>query len=189
MTEKLKYKVGDKVLVELEIDRVDDTDYPYRLIYTEIDECVTWMSESKLDRIAVHLPQKPKVTQAVMDYYLKHKDKNWSIEEYLNIRNTPDEIDDWLFFTEDNLKNQHALATLIAYGPEAVEVEKEKMYRVRIKDNLVVGDTLTKNPTSLMFTFSISDGSDNEIFTKNELEELGFGGVFDNPMFEVEEVD
>lgn len=108
MTEKLKYNVGDKVLIKAEITKIDgsdDTPYCLNLFH--------WISEEALEQRVVHLPPKPKVTQAVMEYCLKHKDKNWSIEEYLDIRNTPDEIDDWLFFTEDKLKNQHALATLV----------------------------------------------------------------------------
>lgn len=69
------------------------------------------------------------------------------------------------------------------------EVEQEIKYRVRIKDGLVIGDTLTENPITHLLTFSIGDDSDNEIFTKKELEAWGFGDVFNNSMFEVEEVE
>jgi hypothetical protein len=70
------------------------------------------------------------------------------------------------------------------------EVEKEKRYLVKIKGNikenmLVYGELLER----YFFTKSLS--LDNAIYshTQKELEEAGFGWVFDCPGVEVEEVE
>lgn len=47
MTEKLKYNVGDKVLVEMEVVSVDGTNRPYRL-ETSSGYYLDWVSEEIL---------------------------------------------------------------------------------------------------------------------------------------------
>lgn len=91
-----------------------------------------------------------------------------------------------LWFLDEEIDSFTILVNAHQFG---YEVEQEIKYRVRIKDGLVIGDTLTENPITHLFTFSIGDDSDNEIFTKKELEAWGFGDVFNNSMFEVEEVE
>ncbi|MBJ6746647.1 DUF1642 domain-containing protein [Streptococcus sp. 121] len=134
----------------------------------------------------IHLPPKPKVTQAVMDWYERDKNSNWNVNGYLN--NAPEELYEWLLYSDDVLKNQHALATLIAYGPEAVEVEKDKRYMVILKRT---NQILAKQGDSLIFTLPNPFDEENGkyLLTKQELTDAGFEGVFDNPMFEVEEVE
>lgn len=73
---------------------------------------------------------------------------------------------------------------------DGYEVEKEKRYRVKIKGNikenmLVYGELLER----YYFTKSLS--LDNAIYshTHKELEEAGFGWVFDCPGIEIEEVE
>ncbi|MBJ6745220.1 DUF1642 domain-containing protein [Streptococcus sp. 121] len=127
----------------------------------------------------IHLPPKPKVTKAVMDWYERDKNSNWNVNGYLN--NAPEELYEWLLYSDDVLKNQHALATLVTYGPEAVEVEREKRYRVK----------LTATEQYLRKFYGKYEFTDIEVdyFNKQELIEAGFEGMFDNPMFEVEEVE
>ena len=73
---------------------------------------------------------------------------------------------------------------------DGYEVEEEKRYRVKIKGNikenmLVYGELLER----YYFTKSLS--LDNAIYshTRKELEEAGFGWVFDCPGIEIEEVE
>ena len=73
---------------------------------------------------------------------------------------------------------------------DGYEVEKEKRYLVKIKGNikenmLVYGELLER----YYFTKSLS--LDNAIYshTRKELEEAGFGWVFDCPGIEIEEVE
>lgn len=126
MTEKQKYKVGDRMYVEGVIELVDATDSSYLLV-TEDDGMRIWIFEDYLKL----LPSKPKVTQAVMGLYEKTKDKkvDSTIRSWLVASSMPVDVEEWLF-GENHLENQHALATLIAYGPEAVEVIKKKKYIV-----------------------------------------------------------
>ena len=184
MSEELKYKVGDEVLVRAKILEADGktTRYPYLLSTSG------WLSEEDLKRSVVEVPQKPKVPQAVMDWYEETDNKiaSWYIAEWLNDDGMPQHIHKWLY-GENHLDNQHALATLIAYGPEAVEVEKEKKYRVVIKP---IGHCLAKSGDNKYY-FCHQVWVDDNIagdFTKQEIIDAGFEGVFDNPMFEVEEV-
>lgn len=198
MTEKLKYNVGDKVLVEMEVVSVDGTNRPYRL-ETSSGYYLDWVSEERLEKSLVNLPPKPKVTQAMMDWYETEYNGidtvGQVIDYFVDDSLSGDEIAEWLFdFSYDKSvrsKRQHALATLIAYGPQAVEVEKEKRYRVVFKSS---GQVLAKvndrivDEVHFMFLHN-KHGIEGMCYPKQELIDAGFEGVFDNPMFEVEEVE
>ena len=70
---------------------------------------------------------------------------------------------------------------------EGYEVEKEKRYRVKF---IQTGQHLAKNifPKSEYFVIKTSAISSTNNFTRKELEEAGFGWVFDCPGIEIEEV-
>lgn len=130
-------------------------------------------------------PQKPVVPKFVADYIEFKKENNFHV--YGAMRVIEDHYDkrvpDW--FYEKNIET-FARAWLDGYT-----VEEEKRYFVRLKgvvDNLRL---LRHNlPTN---TWTI--GSEEQCFnvsrahTRKELEEAGFGEVFDSPLFEVEEVE
>lgn len=86
-----------------------------------------------------------------------------------------EEVLKWL----GNRENQETFARAWLYG---WEVEKEKRYRVKIK---TLNDYLNETETGLHF---YNDYKNNKTFTRKELEEAGFGDVFNSPLFEVEEV-
>ena len=88
-------------------------------------------------------------------------------------------------------KDIDALTTLVNMHQFGYEVEKEPRYTVRIK-----GITSKRN----CLNYFVEDGKwyiNDEVgsvavrtqHTRKELEQGGFGEVFDNPMFEVEEVE
>ena len=70
-------------------------------------------------------------------------------------------------------------------------VEKEKRYRVNVKNVRTRQGTLNRSKKSGTFIFS--NPEENNLygtkFTRKELEEAGFGEVFNSPLFEVEEVE
>lgn len=70
------------------------------------------------------------------------------------------------------------------------EVEKEKRYLVKIKGICGNHETLNREKHSNKWLFS--DREENSLyntkFTRKELEEAGFGWVFDCPGIEIEEV-
>lgn len=200
MTEKLKYKVGDKVLVPFEILEVKEGDsLPYATKRLDRDNTKGYWTKGTLESIAITLPPKPVVTQAMMDWYETEYNGidtvGQVIDYFVDDSLSGDEIAEWLFdFSYDKSvrsKRQHALATLIAYGPQAVEVEKEKRYRVVFKSS---GQVLAKvndrivDEVHFMFLHN-KHGIEGMCYPKQELIDAGFEGVFDNPMFEVEEVE
>lgn len=91
---------------------------------------------------------------------------------------------EWL--TDANNQETFARAWLDGY-----EVEKEKRYVVKVKGICGNHETLNCKKHSKKWLFS--DREDNSLYktkhTRKELEEAGFGWVFDCPGIEIEEVE
>ena len=97
----------------------------------------------------------------------------------------PEEIYDWVNEEKGNFKKLH-LACAIGY-----EVEKEKQYLVKVKNVQTRQGTLNRSKNSGVFIFS--NPEENSLydtkFTHKELENAGFGWIFDCDGVEVEEVE
>lgn len=127
-------------------------------------------------------PRKVKVPQCVADWIKECKEKGvLSLGGAIQL--PCPEIYEWLM----DWKNQELFARAWLDG---YEIEKEKQYVVKVKGNikenvLVYGELLER----YFFTKSLS--LDNAIYshTRKELEEAGFGWVFDCPGVEVTEVE
>lgn len=123
--------------------------------------------------------QKVIVPQFVADWIEKNKGSLFG----LNYDSVPSEIYDWVYEEEGNLKKLH-LACAIGYT-----VEKEKRYSVKIKgeieENLLVYGLGIKR----YFFARTYDSSKRNEHTRKELEEAGFGWVFDCEGIELEEVE
>lgn len=134
---------------------------------------------------------KPVVSQVVADWYEEHKnDLNEDIWAYLTswADTKWDEFKYWMYHTGRN----KAITTLVNMHQFGYEVEKEARYTVRIKGIRV--DRGYLNCDRLPNTWSFEDDTTSldrfrVIHTRKELEKAGFGEVFDNPMFEVKEVE
>lgn len=131
---------------------------------------------------------KPVVSQCVADWYEEHKnDLNDDIWAYLTswADTKWDEFKYWMYHTGRN----KAITTLANMHQFGYEVEKEPRYTVRIKGLSEINRYLNKE-CDKEFLFADSGESEDyqTKFTRKELEEGGFGEVFDNPMFEVKEV-
>ena len=129
-------------------------------------------------------PQKPVIPQFVADWIEKNRGSLFG----LNYDSVSSEIYDWVYEEEEeegNLKKLH-LACAIGYT-----VEKEKRYYVRLKG--VVDNLRLLRHNSPTNTWTI--GSEEQCFnvsrahTRKELEEAGFGWVFDCEGIEIEEVE
>lgn len=125
-------------------------------------------------------PQPVKVPQFVADFIAEQKKLGHTLSYSIDA-SMSDIVAEWYW---DN-SELFALAWIFGY-----EVEKEKRYRVKIKGNikenmLVYGELLER----YYFTKSLS--LDNAIYshTRKELEDAGFGWVFDCPGIEIEEVE
>lgn len=137
-------------------------------------------------------PQPVKVKQFVADWYEENKDV-FEGNLYRCAYNIPsafnsaklNEFERW--FLTAGTKPFQTLVNMHQFG---YEIEEEKRYLVKIKGNikenvLVYGELLER----YFFTKSLS--LDNAIYshTRKELEEAGFGWVFDCDGVEVEEVE
>lgn len=128
-------------------------------------------------------PQKVKVPQFVADWITHSKNIGRSLFGAMSIFEENFEIKKWMQWAEN--QETFARAWLDGY-----EVEEEKRYRVKIKGNikenmLVYGKLLER----YYFTKILS--LDNAIYshTRKELEEAGFGWVFDCEGIKIEEVE
>lgn len=125
-------------------------------------------------------PQKVTVPQFVADYIKDAKYYEWDLDDafdHIAEESEESEIYEW-FYTLGNI-DVFARAWLDGY-----EVEKEKRYTVKMR--------LTKQPlfyNSLEKRLFFSLGELATQFTRKELEEVGFGWVFNCPGIEIEEVE
>ena len=121
-------------------------------------------------------PQPVKVPPSVaekIEYFKKTGD--WDLFQAMDSLFGRRETREWLEYK--NNQETFARAWLDGY-----EVEKEKRYFVKVK---ATKHYISKDGTGKIF-FSLAY---KESFTKKELEEAGFGWVFDCPGIEVEEVE
>ena len=137
------------------------------------------------DKIRQEL-NKPVIPQLVADWYEDVVDEFYIVLErlVLNYRNNTNMlICKWFLETEDALK---ILINMHQFG---YEVEKEKRYLVKLK-GIFKGCEYLNFKFGRVWTFSNEE--ENEEYrtchTKKELEEAGFGWVFDCPGIEIKEV-
>ena len=84
------------------------------------------------------------------------------------------------------LENRKRLIKAILDG---YEIEKEKRYRVKMKGHIHENILVYGYGVKRYFFSSSLEGNRRAKHTRKELEEAGFGDVFDSPLFEVEEVE
>ena len=74
---------------------------------------------------------------------------------------------------------------------DGYKIEKEKRYLVKMKNIQKSYNYLNYSKDKKMWVFSTKENLDfsKSYHTRKELEEAGFGEVFNNPLFEVEEVE
>lgn len=126
-------------------------------------------------------PQKPVVKQFVADWYEECKDNleyniwgyiyNWEQKE-------KSEFKKWLDIGRNNpiqtLINMHQFGYTVEEKRYTVKIKAVDQYLVSAKDENFLGFLTSKLRT---------------YFTRKELEDAGFGEVFNSPLFEVEEVE
>lgn len=95
------------------------------------------------------------------------------------------EFEEWL--VDDHTEPFQTLINMHQFG---YTVEKEKRYLVKMKNLRALFCYLAYIPDEGYWTFMASGGKSIVIkHTRKELEEAGFGEVFNSPLFEVEEVE
>lgn len=134
-------------------------------------------------------PQKPVVPQFVAEWIEKAK-KELSLRDLMSNSYTSFEVNGWLgeLDKDGDFKNQETFAKAVLYG---YEVEKEKRYYIRFKfiEDSYSYLTLIKHLNTWTLTEIKKDKKFRTEHTKKQLEEAGFGWVFDCPGIEIEEVE
>lgn len=148
------------------IERIERFDEPY----LKQELVLKWIEQ-------LEEPEKPVIPQFVADYIEESRFKGWDLLAsmcfVLNAKNK--KTTKWFYLGEN--KNIFALAWINGYT-----VEKEKRYLVKVK---ATKHFLARDGKMKIF-FSLGYKSR---FTRKDLEQAGFGEVFNSPLFEVEEVE
>ena len=130
-------------------------------------------------------PQKVKIPQFVADVIEDLREDSSELEQAFQSAwwYESDEFTEW--YKKKSNRNVFGLAWLGGY-----EVEKEKRYLVRLKN--IEGDIYIASGKYSESWF-LNNGKElvniRTKHTRKELEEAGFGEVFNSPLFEVEEVE
>lgn len=178
-----KFDLGTKAVWINEILNKLGSDYgtlKYKAGYEQGKFEGEWVGQQlkDADKIRQEL-NKPMIPQFVADWIEDRKTKGKSLLKSLLY--TPGKVNSWV----DDPDNQETFALAWING---YEVEQEKRYSVKIKgeveENLLVYGLGIKR----YFFTRIYDGSKRKGHTRKQLEEAGFGEVFNSPLFEVEEV-
>ena len=166
------------------IERIDKLPYVEGPIADTVTVNREWILKSieQLDE-----PQKVTVPQFVADWYEKHKN-DFEIALFRCIDHIPsvydegdlNEFEEWII--DGETKPFQTLVNMHQFG---YTVEKEKRYRVSLKN----GQPLLKAYLGKALYFSQDIAIESYKVTRKELEEAGFGEVFNSPLFEVEEVE
>lgn len=135
-------------------------------------------------------PQPVKVSPSVAVWYEINKDNLDKNIAYLCLNNWGEFINDktlfnWMSNTDNFIQ---ILVNMHQFG---YEVEEEKRYVVKVKG--VCGNHETLNCEKHSKKWLFSDREENSLYktkhTRKELEEAGFGWVFDCPGIQVQEVE
>ena len=131
-------------------------------------------------------PEKVTIPQFVADWIEKIKNE-LSLREAMSQGYAPHEVDSWLREMDQDgaCLNQEIFARAWIDG---YEVEEEKRYRVKLKSNSEEIDYLVNTKRNGLRFYSMIYTQRRE-HTRKELEEAGFGWVFDCPGIEIEEVE
>ncbi|MBF0778158.1 DUF1642 domain-containing protein [Streptococcus cuniculi] len=149
-----------------------------------IDKKVVISKDSVLELVR-QLNDRPKVKipQFVADYLEQQKQRGKKLFTALFGDNN-EAIINWL-----DMNNNEEIFTRAWL--DGYEIEQEKRYRVKFK-NLAERQlylNYDKEYDEWIFVSMLEIDTFSTSHTKDELEEAGFGGVFGNSMFEVEEVE
>lgn len=134
--------------------------------------------------------EKPVVPQYVADWYEEHKDRlDYYLWEYLVEWNyqKPCIFKDWM--ARDSMAEP--VITLINMHQFGYEVEKEKRYTVRFNNFKAIESYLKQDLVKQKYYLGDKSTSRSIVLThtRKELEDAGFGWVFDCEGIEIEEVE
>lgn len=147
------------------------------------------MSLSNAEDLYDSFFEKPVVPQYVADWYEEHKeDYDYDLWDYFTSFDyqKDDDFKEWIV-----KEGTEPIITLVNMHQFGYEVDKEKRYTVRVKGIDGYGEFLNKNLHSQRWFFASSDeiGEFRTKHSRKELEDAGFGWVFNCEGMEVKKVE
>ena len=129
--------------------------------------------------------QKPVVPQFVADWYEDNKDSfEFNVWDWIAFRDEAKKLENREFNNWINNSRKNPIQTLVNMHQYGYEVEKEKRYYVKIT---AAEQYLVRVEDENFLGFLQSRLRSK--FTRKELEDAGFGWVFDCPGIEIEEME
>lgn len=168
-------KIGQTVYVKGIITDIEEDEILDLEIHTsENNFCVN----SSDVYVSIDQP-KPVVPQCVIDWVNNSREHGYEFDEWFYYSNQPLDVYKWLNTKNKRQKELNALAlvTLIVNGPDAVTVEKEKLYTVEIPNPNRASNKAVKK----LMLFKTS--ADSPII------EIGFMGNPDSPLCKLTEAE
>ena len=155
-----------------------NTDCSYILLEVE-NELVNQLDE----------PQPVKVPQFVADWYEEHKDEfEYNVWDWLSSKSELGKIDSEFAFWLNDVDNT-PIQTLVNMHQFGYEVEEEKRYLVKMLKADFNGKIQILSFRNNSFFWSSNWESYKVHHARKELEDAGFGWVFDCEGIEIEEVE
>lgn len=192
-----KYKIGQQVAIcgfieEINIENLRDIENTTHLVINTLTRTID--ANPKYETVIIDPTSlKPLVPQYVVDWVDKSREYDYDFDEWFDCLNQSHDVYEWLNCENKRQAELNALAlvTLIVNGRDAVTVEKEPRYTVRIR-NLDDEETYL-NYDNFRETWVFYSREDTDRFrtkhTKKQLEDGCFGWVFDCEGIEVTEVE
>lgn len=147
--------------------------------YIEIDAAIKLIEQ--LDE-----PQKTVIPQFVADWYEEHKDDlEFNIWDWIKYTQEEEKIENRQFTEWLGESENKPVETLVKMKQFGYDVEEEKRYEVILCNGQSLKTVYRQGNDRLDFEKVYGD---LERFTRKQLEEDGFGWVFDCPGVEIEEV-
>ena len=169
------------------IEKIDNLQYSLSWNIPRINKEIVLDLIEQLDE-----PQKVQVPQFVADWYEANKD-DFEGNLFRCIDRMPDlfsgeelsDFEEWI--VDGHTKPFQILVNMHQFG---YTVEKEKRYFVRVKGVYFNNCLIFEKRNKTWFFSSIYEiDHQRGHHTRKELEEAGFGDMFNSPLFEVEEVE
>ena len=131
-------------------------------------------------------PQKPVVKRFVAEWYEANKDEfEYNLWDWISSKDEPEKIHSEFAFWVNDVDN-NPIQTLVDMHQFGYTVEKEKRYEVILSNGQSLKTVYRQGEDRLDFEKVYGD---IERFTRKQLEEAGFGWVFDCEGMEVKEVE
>lgn len=194
-TPRFNFFIGDEVLLKgkivgFDVDENKCVENVVRLEYGQtlnVPNNNIYITDDIVDKSKI----KVVVPQFVADWYEENKDSfEFNVWDWIAFRDEAKKSENREFNNWINNTRENPIQTLVNMHNFGYEVEKEKRYLVKVKGVYFTNYLISGNRKDIWFFHSAYEPEHQIIaHTRKELEEAGFGWVFDCPGIEIEEVE